>query len=87
MAAGCPVIVSTDVGSALDLVTDGIEGAIYPVGSIPALTAALHRVFATPETPAAMGLAAKARIAHWSFEQDVAGLRAALAKVTGKIHP
>lgn len=87
MAAGCPVIVSTDVGSALDLVTDGVEGAVYPVGNVPALTDALRRVFATPETPAQMGVAAKARMASWSFEQDVQGLRAALAKVTGKIRP
>jgi glycosyltransferase involved in cell wall biosynthesis len=86
MASGCPVIVTDDVGSALDLVADGIEGCVYPVGNVPALTRSLQRVFATPETPASMGTAAHARIQSWSFTEDIAGLRAAIAHVTGKLH-
>jgi glycosyltransferase involved in cell wall biosynthesis len=85
MAAGCPVIVSSDVGSHADLVTDGVEGCVYPVGEVHALCHALQRVFATPETPAQMGAAARRRIATWSFEQDVQGLRAALAHTTRKL--
>jgi glycosyltransferase involved in cell wall biosynthesis len=87
MASGCPVIVSTDVGSHADLVTDGIQGCVYPVGDIAALTHALHRVFATPTTAATMGEAARTRIATWSFEQDIQGLRQALAHTTGKLRP
>ncbi|NUQ26918.1 MAG: glycosyltransferase family 4 protein, partial [Acidobacteriaceae bacterium] len=83
MNAGRAVIVSTDVGSQRDLVTDGVEGCVFPVGNIDALTDALRRVFATPDTPAAMGTAALERINHWSFEEDVQGLRLALAHVTG----
>ncbi|WP_263409575.1 glycosyltransferase family 4 protein [Terriglobus tenax] len=83
MNAGRAVVVSTDVGSQPDLVTDGVEGCVFPVGDIDALTDALRRVFATPETPAAMGHAALERINHWSFEEDVRGLRQALAHVTG----
>jgi glycosyltransferase involved in cell wall biosynthesis len=82
MATGCPVILSADVGAAADLVTDGIEGALFPVGDIPALTAAIARVLATPETPARMGQAARRHIATWTFEQDLTGLRAALAHTT-----
>jgi glycosyltransferase involved in cell wall biosynthesis len=85
MASGCPVVVSTDVGSHADLVTDGVEGCVYPVGSIPALCGALRRVLATPETTAAMSAAARKRMESWSFEQDVQGLRAALAETTGKL--
>ncbi len=85
MAAGCPVIVSTDVGSHADLVTDGIEGCVYPVGNISALTDALHRVFASPNTAARMGQRARKRLSTWTFEQDVQGLRAALATVTRKL--
>jgi glycosyltransferase involved in cell wall biosynthesis len=85
MASGCPVIVSSDVGSHADLVTDGVEGCVYPVGSIQALHGALARVLATPETTAAMGRAARARMASWGFAQDVQGLRAALAETTGKL--
>jgi len=85
MAAGCPVIVSTDVGSGADLVTNGVEGFIYPVGDIPALTHALARVLASPEIAAAMGEAARRRIATWGFEEDIQGLRQALAYTTRKI--
>ncbi len=85
MAAGCPVIVSTDVGSGPDLITNGHEGYIYPVGDIPALTHALERVLASPETATAMGKSARRRVAGWGFEQDVQGLRQALAFTTRKI--
>ena len=40
MAAGCAVIVSDEVGSHADLVTDGVEGFVFPVGDIDALTTA-----------------------------------------------
>jgi glycosyltransferase involved in cell wall biosynthesis len=87
MACGCAVIVSSDVGCHVDLVTNGVEGCVYPVGDVAALTHALHRVFATPSIAERMGAAARKRIADWSFEQDIAGLRAALAHTTGKLHP
>jgi len=85
MACGCPVIVSTDVGSGPDLVTDGVEGFVFPVGDISALAAALQRVLATPETSASMGDAARRRVARWSFENDVRGLRQSLAFTTRKL--
>ena len=85
MAAGCAVIVSTDVGSHADLVTDGVEGCVFPVGNIAALTDALRRVFVTPETAVGMGQCARDRVRSWSFEEDVQGLRAALAAVTRRI--
>jgi glycosyltransferase involved in cell wall biosynthesis len=85
MAAGCPVIVSTDVGSHADLVTHGVEGCVFPVGDIPALTAALQQVFATPNTAGEMGEAARRRVAHWTYEEDLLGLRAALAHTTRKL--
>jgi len=90
MACGCPVIVSSDVGCHPDLIpanTATPPGIVYPVGNIPALTTALRRVLSTPETSAQMGAAAHARISTWSFEQDIAGLRAALAHTTGKLRP
>ena len=62
-----------------------IRDSVYPVGDIPALTAALRCVLATPDVSAQMGVAARARISTWSFEQDIAGLRAALAHTTGKL--
>ena len=86
MNAARAVIVSSDVGSARDLITDGVEGAIFPVGDIDALTAALHRVLDTPQTATQMGQRGRERIQSWSFEEDVSGLRQALQLVTGKLN-
>jgi glycosyltransferase involved in cell wall biosynthesis len=85
MNAARAVIITDDVGCQPDLITDGVEGAVYPVRDIPALTAALERVLASPEIATAMGQRALERIQAWSFEEDVRGLRRALAAVTGKI--
>jgi glycosyltransferase involved in cell wall biosynthesis len=85
MNAGRAVVVSDEVGSQRDLITDGQEGCVFPAGDVAALTGALRRVLATPETAAAMGERGLARIRTWDFEADVRGLRQALAQVTRKI--
>ncbi len=81
MNAGRAVIVSDDVGAQLDLVTDGVEGCVFPVHNVPALHAALVRVLA-PGAAAQMGARALARIRQWDFEADVRGIRRAIAAVT-----
>ena len=85
MNAGRAVIVSDDVGCQPDLVEDGVEGCVFPAGDVAALTDALRRVLATPETAVAMGMRALAKIETWNFEEDVRGLRRAIAQVTRKI--
>jgi glycosyltransferase involved in cell wall biosynthesis len=80
MNAARPAIVSSDAGCAPDLIADGVNGFIYPAGDIDALAAALHRTLA-PGVAAAMGQRAFERIQSWSFEQDIAGLRRALAHI------
>jgi glycosyltransferase involved in cell wall biosynthesis len=85
MNAGRAVIVSDEVGSQPDLVTDGVEGCVFAAGDVGALTAALRRVLATPETAARMGQRGLERIQTWGFEEDVRGLRQAIARVTRKI--
>ena len=85
MAAGCAVIVSDEVGAHADLVTNGVEGFVFPVGDIDALTDSLARVLSSPEETRRMGAAARARIAFWDFEADIRGLRQGLATVTGKL--
>jgi glycosyltransferase involved in cell wall biosynthesis len=79
MNAARPVVVSDDVGCQEDLVREGETGAVFPVGDVAALAMAIERVLASPETAARMGAAAKAHIGRFSFEQDVNGLRQALA--------
>jgi glycosyltransferase involved in cell wall biosynthesis len=85
MSAGCTVIVSDEVGAHPDLITNGVEGFVYPFGDLDALTQALAHVLRSPETAHTMGAAAQRRIATWSFDADVQGLRQALAAVTHKL--
>jgi glycosyltransferase involved in cell wall biosynthesis len=85
MNAGRTVIVSDEVGCQRDLITDGVEGVVFPAGNVEALGAALRRTLATPDTAAEMGQRALERIGRWNFEEDVRGLRKALAAVTRKI--
>lgn len=79
MNAGRPVVVTDDVGCAPDLIQNGITGAIVPVGDIDGLAATLREILDTPGRAATMGARAAQRIASWSFEEDVRGLRKALA--------
>jgi glycosyltransferase involved in cell wall biosynthesis len=79
MNAGCAILASDRVGAARDLVRDGMNGAVFPAGSVPALARALEALFADPARLAEMGRQSLSIIRGWSFEEDVAGLRAALA--------
>jgi glycosyltransferase involved in cell wall biosynthesis len=81
MAAGRPAIVSDDVGCAPDLIEDGVNGCIFPVGDVTALEHALRRVLDPPDAAEAMGQRAFEHIQTWSFTQDIAALRCALAFV------
>jgi glycosyltransferase involved in cell wall biosynthesis len=85
MASGCAVVVSEDVGAHPDLITNGVEGFVYPTGDIAALAGALREVLSSPEQAQRMGDAARLRIATWDFEADVRALRQALAAVTHKL--
>ena len=80
MNAARPVIVTDDVGCAPDLIEDGVNGCIVPVGDVDALARALRRVL-EPGVAEAMGQRAFERIQSWSFEEDVRGLRQALEHV------
>ena len=85
MNAGCPVIVSDDVGCQPDLVTDGVEGCVFAVGDVGGLTDALRRVLGSPGRARAMGERAKQRIRSWDFEADIRGLRQGIETVTGRL--
>jgi glycosyltransferase involved in cell wall biosynthesis len=84
MNAARPVILTDDVGCQLDLITDGVEGCVVPVGDVPALTATLRSVLEVPGAAERMGQAALKRIQHWDFEADVRGLRTAVSVLTRK---
>jgi len=84
MAAGKPVVVSDQVGCARDLITNGLNGFIFPAGDVDALAEALKRVLADPDRAARMGMASSEIIANWSFSDDVSGLRGALRATLGR---
>ncbi len=85
MNSGRAVIVSDDVGCHPDLIADGVEGCVFPVGDVQALANALGRVLSQPEMAGKMGENALKRIQSWSFEEDVLALRQAIAQLTRKI--
>jgi glycosyltransferase involved in cell wall biosynthesis len=87
MNAGKPVILADDVGCHPDLLTDGVEGYLFPTGDVASLTACLQKVLAEPDTAARMGHNARRRIQPWNFDADIRGLRQALAATTGRIFP
>lgn len=79
MTAARAVIVSDQVGCAPDLVHHGVNGLVYPAGDVAALSDALHEVLAERGRARAMGAASLGIIDRWSFAEDLAGLRQALA--------
>jgi glycosyltransferase involved in cell wall biosynthesis len=79
--AGRPVIASDGVGAAADLISDGVNGYIYPAGNIEALRESVRRVIQYPARAAEMGAASLARIDQWDYEADRRGLLRALARV------
>jgi glycosyltransferase involved in cell wall biosynthesis len=81
MNAARPAIVSDDVGCGPDLIQDGVNGCIYPVGDVAALAEALRSVLERPDAAEEMGQRAFERIQSWGFEEDIRGLRQALASV------
>ncbi|HWB33418.1 MAG TPA: glycosyltransferase family 4 protein [Acidobacteriaceae bacterium] len=81
MNAATPCVVSDDVGCAPDLIENGRNGYIYPVGDVKGLANALRHVLKSSLTGQSMGVNALERIQSWSFEEDIRGLRAALESV------
>jgi len=85
MNANRAVIVSSDVGCQPDLIEDGVQGCVFRAGDIAGLTDALRRVLLTSESAGTMGQRGLEKIQTWDFEEDVRGLRRAIACVTRKI--
>ena len=81
MAAGLPVIVSDDVGCAVDLVRNGENGYVYPLGDIAALRDALAATLA-PDRRESMGQRGREILSRWSYREDLVALKAALQCVT-----
>lgn len=77
MNAGCAIISTDQVGSAVDLVEHGKNGYVLKAGDIPALTAALNSCL-DQERLEEMQAESLKRIEHWGIHENVQGLRVAL---------
>jgi glycosyltransferase involved in cell wall biosynthesis len=80
MNAGTAIIVSDQVGAAPDLVHEGVNGYVVPVGDVQGLAARLRHITSNPALARSMGANSLARISEWNFEADVVGLAQAIAK-------
>lgn len=81
MNAGRAVIVSDQVGCGPDLVRNGENGYIFEAGDISGLCQTLRRVLENRERCQLMGQKSLEIINKWSFEEDIRGLKKALASV------
>lgn len=81
MNAGKPVIISDQVGCGPDLVEDGVNGFIVPVGDVPMLADRLRCLVNNPGLAARMGEESLRRISMWDFEAGLHGLLQALRSV------
>jgi glycosyltransferase involved in cell wall biosynthesis len=84
MSCAKPVIVSEVVGAAGDIVQDGVNGFVVPVGDVAALAQALRTITANLELAMAMGRKSAEIIARWGFEQDLDGILSALDAIVAR---
>src|SRR5262249_35635038 len=74
MAMALPVV-TIDVPALSRMVRPGVEGLLYPVGDIEALTAALGELLDSPERARALGASARRRaVEKFSWRRHCAAL-------------
>lgn len=83
MCLGRPVIVSSHVGCARDLVKPGVTGLIFEAGRVDALTACLQTALSDPNELSKWGNAAASHVQSYSYEQATAGLLTCLKTLAG----
>lgn len=74
MACGLPVVTSTMVGSNGDIVRDGDNGFIFPVGDASALAKVLDRLVEDDALRRRMGQRSLEIISQWDYRKDVEGV-------------
>lgn len=81
MAARVPVV-ATDCGALRDMVTDGVEGFLVPVGDTAALADRIATLAADPELRARLGAAGRRRAERdYRIERTVAGFEQLLTSL------
>jgi glycosyltransferase involved in cell wall biosynthesis len=72
MLAGVPVV-ATAAGGVVEVVRDGVDGLLVPVGDGAALGAAIVRVLRDGRLRAALASAGRERVQEFSIERTVVG--------------
>jgi glycosyltransferase involved in cell wall biosynthesis len=73
-----PVIVSSHVGCAADLVEPGKTGWVFPAGDVPALADCLRQALTDRERLQVIGEAGRERVRNYCYERATSGLLDAL---------
>jgi glycosyltransferase involved in cell wall biosynthesis len=81
MACGLPILVSNTVGSAEDLVIDGLNGFQFSPESADDLAEKIIQLEKNPELRLRMGTASEERISHWGCENFAEKAKKILGKV------
>jgi len=84
MACGRPVVASSRVGGARDLVSPGVNGWVFENDQIAALTQVLREgLTCDPQVLRAMGEAARRESARWSIGEAARGIERAVLEYRG----
>lgn len=83
MAAGLPVI-APDAGGPSEIVTDGVDGLLYPVGDVEALAVCLRRLAADSGLRARLGQAAQHRASDFTPDKAAAQVMDVYAQVLAR---
>lgn len=75
MNLGLPVIVSDQVGSAQDLVKEGVNGFTYPMGNVAVLAEKLNLLLADSDFRTNAGRRSLEIIGHYSYAQIIQNLK------------
>ncbi|MFQ5964079.1 MAG: glycosyltransferase family 4 protein [Candidatus Scalinduaceae bacterium] len=76
-----PIITTDQVGASPDLVKDGENGFVYPVGDIERLASCLLKLIQSPELMEKMGKFSSEIISKWGYKEDLEGILSALEYV------
>jgi glycosyltransferase involved in cell wall biosynthesis len=83
MCMELPVLATTAVSAAADLVRNGENGFLFPVGDVEALAQRLDQLAVSPEICGAMGRRSREMIRDWNYDACVEGVLDALEYVGG----
>ena len=84
MGAGVPVV-ATSVGGTLDVVTDGVNGCLFPPGEAEALAAAISNFLQNEDRRRALATEGRAEVlSRYTVEAMVAGYAALYERLAGR---